>query len=988
MTTFSFVYSQDWGEQMVNQINPSLSGFGLSVAIDGDFAVIGAPHEDTQTGSATIYKRDENGVWNQIQKIDAYIGKSENDLFGYAVAIEGDYIFVSALLDRVNEVDFEIPAGSVLIYKKDANDNWEGVQRIRSSDIEHSDHFGSSISVDGDYLLVGAEWENDDNAGAAYVYKKDANDIWVETQKLVASHRSNSDKIGKSVAINGDYIVLGSNSDTDINNANPINGNGSAFIFKKDANGVWIETQKLKPSDGAVHSLFGGAGVSLSGNHIAIGAVGSNSDQGNAGKGAVYMFKQDENGVWNETQKITIDYNGDSGLGRAVDLKGNLLIATTPTINGDDNGTNISNAGGAYLFSKNENDIWTETLKISTFNIESNAEVGGGPNSYGDETCLAVGLSNNHFIIGAQHKDIQNVVNAGAAYFSGNLASLGFTGKRITNIPDDNFENYLETHDKNGNTVALGDANSMGNGVENDDKVFTENIENVQTLIIEKLEIEDITGIQDFTAIETLNCASNHITSINLIENINLTSLQCQNNSLTALNVQNENNENFILFNATTNVDLLCIQVDDIDYSNNNWSDGINNQTIFSLDCESNGADLTYVPDNNFEAYLEANNMGNNIDNDNYVFTASIENITFLNIQNLVIGDATGIEDFTALQTFNCKNNNLSSLDLTQNLSLRSLQCQENNLSTINLSQNTLLHTIYASDNNFSLFDVSLNTALINLNISRNQLQSINISQNSSLRDLNIDTNQLSTIDVSQNPELRYLNCNVNTISVLNVNNNPELISLNCNNNTLLNLNVNQNINLEYLSCSSNQLSSLNVGSNAALISLTCNNNDLENLDVSQNSLLTSLSCYGNELTELNVQNNNNVNFISFRATNNENLMCIQVDDVDYSNNNWSNGINNQTEFALDCSSLSIKDFDLSEISIHPNPTSSLLEINISSELLNYNIEVFNIQGKKVLVKDQLKHQSKINIKHLKKGVYFLRILTNKSSYIKKVIKI
>jgi hypothetical protein len=969
-----FGYAQNWGEQMQTQI--PLSSFGYTVAIDGEYAVVGAPTENLGTGSATIYKIDANGTWNEVQKITAYVGILENDFFGAAVAIQGDLIFVSATNDRINEAQNQSPSGSVLIYQKNANDNWVGIQRIRSTDIEREDHFGSSIAVDGNYLLIGAEYEEDENSGpygdkklgAAYVFKRDGQGLWSQTQKLITSQRNNQDKVGKVVALSGDYIVLGSESE-------------AVYIFKKDGNETWTEVQVLTKAGGS----FGTAGIAIDGDEIVISdlEVTSDTNVAGSGNGAIYIFKKDANNDWNETQKlITTVVNQTELLGSSLALDGNILIASAPGIS-----TGVPASGGAYLFVRNGNNVWVEAEKIVVTNPQTNDEVGGGTsiNSGSLRTHLTVGISGNYFILGAPRKNNGNGTVTGAAYLSGDVNALGLLGSNgeLTQIPDDNFENYLETHDENGNIVALGDANSMGNGIANDNAVLTASIKNVQTLTIQGLAIANLTGLEDFNALQTLNCSTNNLTTLDVTLNTALLSLQCQNNNLTALNVKNGNNENFTSFSAINNANLLCIQVDDVIYSNTNWSNGINNQTAFSLNCEATpGNGLTFVPDANFESYLEthdknrnivtlgdANSMGNGIANDDYVFTASIEAVTFLDIKNLNIQVTTGLEDFTALQMFNCQNNLLSVIDVTQNQSL---------------------HTIDATDNNLVTFNVSQNPLLVNLSLRRNQLTSINVTQNPLLRDLNIDSNQVSILDVSQNPELRYLNCDVNSISVLDVSNNPELLSLNCQNNQLQALNVNNNPLLEYFNCRSNLLSSLQVSLNLNLISLNFSSNNITgSFDLSQHSALTTLSCYSNDLTELNVKNGNNNNFISFSATNNENLLCVQVDDVAYSNTNWSNGINNQTVFSLDCtSSLATDEYDIKQIAIYPNPTSSLFVIKFPNGASKYDIEIFDIQGKMVFSKKQLTTESTINITHLESGVYFLKINADTSSYLKKIIKI
>jgi hypothetical protein len=93
----------------------------------------------------------------------------------------------------------------------------------------------------------------------------------------------------------------------------------------------------------------------------------------------------------------------------------------------------------------------------------------------------------------------------------------------------------------------------------------------------------------------------------------------------------------------------------------------------------------TYVPDDNFEAYLEANGMGNGIPNDDYVTTANINTISQLQPYNLNISDLTGIEDFTSLISFICIDNQLTSLDLSNNLNLLVVNAHNNLLTTVDL---------------------------------------------------------------------------------------------------------------------------------------------------------------------------------------------------------------------------------------------------------------------------------------------------------------
>ena len=272
----------------------------------------------------------------------------------------------------------------------------------------------------------------------------------------------------------------------------------------------------------------------------------------------------------------------------------------------------------------------------------------------------------------------------------------------------------------------------------------------------------------------------------------------------------------------------------------------------------------TYVPDDSFEIYLEANGMGNGIANDEYVTTANINTVTYLDISNIGASNLTGIESFTDLTYLNCEGNPLSILDVSQNTSLTYLNCEDNQLTSLDLSNNTALIESKCQGNNLTSIDVSQNSALTTLNCRSNQLTSLDVSQNSALTSLDCYGNQFISLDVSQNTALQYLHCYFN------------------------------------------QLTSLDVSQNTALIELNCYSNQLTNLDVSNNLALTDLSCKNNQLTSLDVRNGNNINidhssYPGFKTENNPNLTCIDVDDVNYSTTNWTD-IDPQHYFSNNCS--------------------------------------------------------------------------------------
>ncbi len=197
---------------------------------------------------------------------------------------------------------------------------------------------------------------------------------------------------------------------------------------------------------------------------------------------------------------------------------------------------------------------------------------------------------------------------------------------------------------------------------------------------------------------------------------------------------------------GTTTTTWNCINgncVDPGDGSGQYW-----NQNACLANCGVPTGPTTYVPDNNFESYLEINGMGDGIWLNDSVSTANINTATYLNVNNQSIADLTGIEDFTTLTTLNCSGNQLSSLDVSQNTALDTLVCADNHLTSLDISQNTVLTILSCDLNQLTSLNVSQNTALTNLDCWNNQLTSLNLSQNTALIRLMCDDNQLSSLDV------------------------------------------------------------------------------------------------------------------------------------------------------------------------------------------------------------------------------------------------
>ena len=189
---------------------------------------------------------------------------------------------------------------------------------------------------------------------------------------------------------------------------------------------------------------------------------------------------------------------------------------------------------------------------------------------------------------------------------------------------------------------------------------------------------------------------------------------------------------------------------------------------------------------------------------------------------NIDWGDETGIETHR-LQSFT---------DFTdfyydeQHLYIRNYSTDSSRTITITTTGEGITH-LYCSDNQLTSLDVSNNTVLMFLNCRNNQLTNLDVSNNTTLIELICGYNQLTNLDVNKNTMLTELYCRNNQLTSLDVSKNTALTYFNCNYNQLTNLDVSKNTALTVLGCGFNQLTSLELSNNTALEILCCSNNRL-----------------------------------------------------------------------------------------------------------------------------------------------------------------
>lgn len=371
--------------------------FGASVAVGDDIIIIGSPLADgmaAKGGSVFVFERID-GAWKQTAMLSP-AGADVDDLFGAAVAISGDTIVVGApgedsSSDTVRD-ESASSAGAAYVFVSDGDGGWTEQDYLKSPLAANNDFFGTSVAIDGDVIAVGTPGEDqgDNDAGAVYVFERVAA-VWGAGKRVVAPARDPGDDFGRSVALDGDRLLVGApgeagdgTSQTD----NSVAGAGAAYTFVRGLN--WGFESYIKAEDVAAGGF--GQAVSLSADTAAIGEP----FRGDAAEGAVHVFVDGGAGAW--LPQITLaSENADAGaFGAAVALDGDVLAA------GSESEVNGAAAGALYLFGRNDTD-WLPLLY---------APAAGDDDNFG----ASVGLFRDVIGVGAPATPVGMEVDVGAVH--------------------------------------------------------------------------------------------------------------------------------------------------------------------------------------------------------------------------------------------------------------------------------------------------------------------------------------------------------------------------------------------------------------------------------------------------------------------------------------------------------------------------------------------------------------------------------------------
>ena len=289
---------------------------------------------------------------------------------------------------RVNRIDWLTVAVSAILWCSAAQAGvavFDQQAKLLPGDGASDDSFGYSVAVDGETVIVGARYDDDNGSGSgtAYLFSK-VGSTWSQAAKLLPDDGAASDYFGRSVAVDGGAAVVGAYRDDDLGNAS-----GSAYVFQQTDSG-WDQVAKLLPGDGQADDLFGYA-VSLSGRTALVGAYGN-------GSGSAYVF-EDSGAGWQQTAKLVPDDGADDDrFGYTVAINGDVAVVGARF--DDDNGTD---SGSAYVFRRNDA-AWQQVAKLLP-------DDGAEKDYFG----VSVAVDGTTAVIGA-YRDDDMGSNSGSAY--------------------------------------------------------------------------------------------------------------------------------------------------------------------------------------------------------------------------------------------------------------------------------------------------------------------------------------------------------------------------------------------------------------------------------------------------------------------------------------------------------------------------------------------------------------------------------------------
>lgn len=369
------------GDQLLHDDREANDNFGVATAVSGDYAAIGGRGKDDSTGAAWIFERQLSGQWQEVTRLQPVEAQS-GDEFGLTVAVSGDTALVGAPYSHFSATIAD--SGIVYAYARDPlTGAWSQTAVLRPDDPTPGALFGWGLSIDGNTAVIGAaahacegflyeEGEDADgqDCGAAYVFERsNVTGAWEQTAKLTPAPRFDysppdktmdelvaGDSFGFSTAISGDTAMVVSAFHRD--------GRGAVYVFDRMPDGGWLETDKLLQAYDEPGGGF--AEVALDGDTAVVVSRSTDDDSGSVGSGVIFVRV---GGTWSE-QALLVPIDAAPGQ-RVVSaaLYDDLVVLGAPAL------ANATAESNTYAFHRSCG-IWTQVATMSVPDGEDDGNFG------------------------------------------------------------------------------------------------------------------------------------------------------------------------------------------------------------------------------------------------------------------------------------------------------------------------------------------------------------------------------------------------------------------------------------------------------------------------------------------------------------------------------------------------------------------------------------------------------------------------------------
>ncbi len=387
--------------KLLPDVGADQDSYGTAVAIDGDLAVVGAENVASGRGAAFVYRRVA-GTWTQSVVLTP--GEALEAQFGNAVSIQGGRIAVGAVTYQ--------QTGAAYVFDF-IDGEWIQTARLVADEVQAHDRFGYSLALDGDRLLVGADFHAPGGSvaqGAAFLFALEGGE-WKEQATLVGSESQSTDNFGVSVGLSGDWAFVGAFNHGE-------GREGAVFVFRY-ADGQWSQFDRLMPSTLEPGDSFG-LSLDVEGDYAVVGAV--NAYGNDVGSGLAYAFHWDGSAWLGDGILKAEDGKSADQFGFTVALAGRRIAVGA----WQDEVGSVFSQGSAYLFERDETD-WSQLAHVT-------ADDGVESDVFG----WAVDIDSEKLISGAP-QEASNGIRAGAAYIQEGFATVA----------------VLENHPSSSNSTAL-----------------------------------------------------------------------------------------------------------------------------------------------------------------------------------------------------------------------------------------------------------------------------------------------------------------------------------------------------------------------------------------------------------------------------------------------------------------------------------------------------------------------------------------------------